>query len=129
MVMLLQKYPNKGYVVQNLGSVTLLNTDYKTLANVLAKYLALVVNRLVCDAQACSTPAELYTTTSTSRYTNSISRDIGRVGTEPDMGSVLVPLDQSKAFDRVNDLHLKTIFKVTGFQRLHCFNAQRPSSG
>ena len=49
-VVLLRKDPNKGDHIDNFRPVTLLNTDYKILAKVLAKRLALVVGRLVGDA-------------------------------------------------------------------------------
>lgn len=56
-VMLLRKVSNKRNIVDNFRSVTLLNTDYKILAKLLAKRLVLVADRLVGDTQTCINPS------------------------------------------------------------------------
>jgi hypothetical protein len=80
-VVLLRKDPNKGDHIDNFRPVTLLNTDYKILAKVLSKRLALVVGGLVGDAQTCGIPnRSIHDNLHLTRYI------IERVGKEPGMG-------------------------------------------
>ena len=110
MVVLLRKDPNKGDHIDNFRPVTLLNTDYKILAKVLAKRLALVVGRLVGDAQTCAIPnRSIHDNLHLTRYI------IERVGKEPGMGGALINLDQSKAFDRVDHQYLAAVLRAAGF--------------
>lgn len=52
-----QKASSKCEVISTLRSLTMLNTELKTLMKVLGKWLARVVGRLVSEADTCATPA------------------------------------------------------------------------
>lgn len=49
-----RKDPGRGNMISNLRPITLLNVELKILANVLAKRVPLVTEKLVGEAQTCT---------------------------------------------------------------------------
>ncbi len=83
--------------MDNFRPITLRNTDFKMLANVLAKRLARVVGSVVGDSQTCAIPGRSIDNLHLVRYI------VERVGNKkPGFGGALINLNQSKAFDRVD---------------------------
>lgn len=89
--------------------IALLNTDYKVLAIVLAKKLAIVVGELIGNAKTWAIPNR--TITSNLHPTHYI---IKRVGKELGIYGALIYLDHSKAFDKVYRRYFDTIL-AAGF--------------
>ncbi|GAB1597330.1 hypothetical protein Ahia01_000009400 [Argonauta hians] len=108
-VVLLRKDPDKGDAVENFRPITLLNADFKILARVLAKRLALVVSGLIGRAQTCAIPGRsIHDNLHLTRYI------FDRVASESGLGGALINLDQSKAFDRVDHQYLAAVLRAAG---------------
>ena len=87
--------------------ITLLNTELKILAQVLANHLRLVISDLIG-------PEQNYTVKGRSTQDNlHLVREI-REGREDDAKAALINLDQSKAFDRVDHQFLAVILEIAG---------------
>ena len=76
--------------LHNWRTITLLNTNYKILAKVLARRLSTVLDTLVSEAQTCTVPG------------------------------AIINLDQEKAFDRVNWTYLHSVLEAFGFGPYFC---------
>lgn len=99
---------DKGDKIKNLMPTTLLNTEFKILSKLLAKRLARIVQGLVWEAQSCDISGRfIHDNLHLIRYS------IERVGQTSDKGGVLVHLDQSKTFDRLNHEYLVVVLEVT----------------
>ena len=90
-------------------SITLLNTELKILARVLANRLQVVISDLIGLEQAYTVKGR-----SIQHNLHLIREVLGgiRDGTE----AALISLDQSKAFDRVDHRFLATVLETAGFQ-------------
>lgn len=96
-ITLIKKDPDKSDKIRYLRPITLLNTDLKNLAKVLAKRLARVLRGLVREAQTCAIPTRcIHNNLRLVRYS------LERVGQTSGKDGTLEHLDQSKAFDNVN---------------------------
>ena len=90
--------------------ITLLNTELKILAQVLANRLQLAI----CDLIG---PEQNYAVKGKSIQDNlHLVREVLE-GIEIDTEAALISLDQSKAFDRVDHRFLLTVLETAGFQR------------
>ena len=98
-----------GKGLDNYRPITLLNTELKILARVLANRLQLVISDLIGPEQTFAVKG------------SSIQDDLhlireGLEGIEDDTEAVLNSLDQSKAFDRVDHRFLATVLETVGFE-------------
>ena len=89
--------------------ITLLNTELKILARVLANRLQLVISDLIGPEQTFAVKGR------------SIQDNLHLIlevleGTEDGTEAALISLDQSKAFDRVDHQFLETVLETAGFQ-------------
>ena len=89
--------------------ITLLNTELKILARVLANRLQLVISDLIGPEQTFAVKGR------------SIQDNLHLIcevleGIEDDTESALISLDQSKAFDRVDHRFLATVLETAGFE-------------
>ena len=89
--------------------ITLLNTELKILARVLANRLQLVISDLIG-------PEQTYAVKGRSIQDNLHLICEVLVGIEDGMEAVLISLDQFKAFDRVDHHFLATVLETAGFQ-------------
>ena len=93
--------------------ITLLNTELKILAQVLAKRLQLVISDLIG-------PEQNYVVMGRSIQDNlHLVRQILE-GIEDDTEAALINLDQSKAFDRVDHRFLAAVLETAGFEPEFC---------
>ena len=89
--------------------ITLLNTELKILARVLANRLQLVISDLIG-------PEQTFAMKGRSIQDNlHLIREVLE-GIEDDTEAVLISLDQSKAFDRVDHRFLATVLETAGFE-------------
>ena len=89
--------------------ITLLNTDLKILAGVLANRLQLVISDLIG-------PEQTYAVKGRSIQDNlHLIREVLE-GIKDDTEAALISLDQSKAFDRVDHRFLATVLETAGFE-------------
>ncbi len=108
-VTLQRKDADKGDVIDNFRPITLLNAEFKILAKVLANRLALVVEKLVGEAQTCAIPGRsIHDNLHLVRYI------IERVSNKPGFGRAMINVDQSKAFDRVDHRYLAAVLRAAG---------------
>ena len=89
--------------------ITLLNTEVKILARVLANRLQLVISDLIGLEQN-------YTVKRRSIWDNLHVVPQILEGIEDDTEAALINLDQSKAFDRVDHRFLATVLETAGFE-------------
>ena len=93
--------------------ITLLNTELKILARVLANRLQLIISDLIG-------PDQNYAVKGRSVQDNlHLVREILE-GIKDDTEATLINLDQSKAFDWVDHRFLATVFETTGFKPEFC---------
>ena len=89
--------------------ITLLNTELKILARVLANRLQLVISDLI-------SPEQTFAVKGRSIQDNlHLIREVLE-GIEDDTEAALISLDQSKAFDRVDHRFLATVLETAGFK-------------
>ena len=101
-----------AYVWEGLDDyrpITLLNTELKILARVLANHLQLVISDLIGPEQTYAVKGR------------SIQDNLHLIcevleGIEDGTEAALISLDQSKAFDRVDHRFLATVLETAGFQ-------------
>lgn len=80
------------------------------MAKVLVKMLAILIDGLIGDVQTDTIPnRSIHDNLHLIRYF------IERVGKEPGMSVVLINLDQSKAFNRVNHQYLEAVLALASF--------------
>ena len=89
--------------------ITLLNTELKILARVLANRLQLVISDLICPEQNYAMKRR------TIQDNLHLVRHILE-GIEDDTEAALINLDQSKAFDRVDHRFLAAVLETAGFE-------------
>ena len=103
--------PKKGDLLEisNWRPVSLLNTDYKILAKVLANRLKSVINDVVQEDQSYSVPDR-------SIYDNiSIIRDSIMYANQNNLPLAICNLDQKKAFDSIDHDYLFQTLRKMGF--------------
>ena len=87
--------------ISNFRPLTMLNTDLKILAKILANRLQTVLPSLICPEQTCAVKVGL--------------SNLHLVRTKVDRNAALINLDQSKAFDRVDHAFLEAVLSAAGF--------------
>ena len=98
-----------GEGLDDYWPITLLNTELKILARVLANRLQRVISDLIG-------PKQTFAVKERSIQDNlHLIREVLE-GIEDDTEAVLISLDQSKAFDRVDHRFLATVLETTGFK-------------
>ena len=102
-----------GEGLDDYRPITLLNTELKILARVLANRLQLVISDLIG-------PEQTFAVKGRSIQDNlHLIREVLE-GIEDDTEAALVSLDQSKAFDRVDHRFLASVLETAGFQPEFC---------
>lgn len=95
--------------LKNWRPISLLNTDYKLVAKVLAKRMQRVLPVVIDEDQTCGVPGR-------SIYENLFRiRDLITHATARGANLILINLDQEKAFDRVNRTFLEKTLKKMNF--------------
>lgn len=107
MVLIPKKPVSKG--IENLRPITLLNSDYKIMARVLAKRMKMVMNSITGPYQTC-VGKDRNIQQNISEY-----RDVISTAEVCQIKCALVSLDFEKAFDRVDHRYLLKIMEVMGF--------------
>ena len=105
-VKLLRKNKHGGDGISNFRPLTMLNTDLKILAKILANRLQTVLPSLISPEQTCAVKAGL------SRDSLHLVRTIVE---KVDGNAALINLDQSKAFDRVDHAFLEAVLSSACF--------------
>ena len=106
-VKLLRKNKHGGDRICNFRPLTMLNTDLKILAKILANRLQTVLPSLICPEETCAVKGR----------TIQDSLHLVRTIVEKVDGNVaLINLDQSKAFDRVDHAFLEAVLSAAGFR-------------
>ena len=104
----LQKGEHKD--LRNWRPITLLNTDYKIIAKVMANRLGKVLNSIIDPAQtSCSIPGRCILDNVV------ITRDIIDYCEAEELQSAIINTNQEKAFDRVNHTYLNLTLGRFGF--------------
>ena len=107
-IRLLYKKDNKK-LLKNWRPISLLNTDYKLTAKVIAKRLQKVLPIIIDEDQTCGVPGRTI-------YENLFRiRDIVHQSKIRNNNLILVNLDQEKAFDRVNRRFLQRTLEKMNF--------------
>ena len=101
-VKLLRKNKYGGDGISNFRPLTMLNTDLKILAKILANRLQTVLPSLICPEQTCAVKGR------------TIQDSLHLVRTIVEKVA-LINLDQSKAFDRVDHAFLEAVLSAAGF--------------
>ena len=92
--------------ISNFRSLRMLNTDLKILAKILENRLQTVLPSLICPEQTCAVKGR---TIQDSLYL------VRTIVEKVDGNAVLINLDQSKAFDRVDHAFLEAVLSAAGF--------------
>ena len=95
--------------LRNWRPITLLNTDYKILAKVLARRLSVVVDTVVGSDPTCSIPGRCISDNI------ALARDIIDYCEQTQRPGAILNFDQEKAFDRVNCDYLHSVLRSFGF--------------
>ena len=110
-VKLLRKSKDDEDGICNFRSLTMLNTDFKILAKILAGRLQTVLAILICPEQSCAVKVR----------TIQDSLHMVRMIVEKVNGNrALINLDQSKDFDRVDHSFLKAAFSAAALGLHFC---------
>ncbi|CAE1178594.1 unnamed protein product [Acanthosepion pharaonis] len=105
-IKLLRKDKNGGDGLGNFRPLTMLNTDLKILAKILANRLQLVLSRLIGPEQTCAVKG---------RTIQDNLHMVRLILEQVDSEAALINLDQSKAFDRVDHRFLEAVLSAAGF--------------
>lgn len=89
--------------------ITLLNSDYKIAASILARRVSATLPEIVSESQNCSVPGR-------SIFSSlALTRDLFTYATRTGISGCFVSVDQAKAFDRVEHHYLLGVLKCYGF--------------
>ena len=100
--------------LKNWRPISLLNVDYKIISKVITTRLSHVLEDIVHPDQTCSVPGR-------SSFANvTLLRDVLDYIQRTDEATILVSLDQEKAFDRVNRCFLLDLLRAYGFGPQFC---------
>ena len=105
-VKLLRKNKHDGDEISNFHPLTMLNTDLRILAKILANRLQTVPPRLICPEQTCAVKG---------RTIQDSLHLVRTIVEKVDGNAALINLDQSKAFDRVNHAFLEAVLSAADF--------------
>ena len=105
-VKLLRKNKHGGDGISNFRPLTMLNTDLKILAKILANRLQTVLPSLICPEQTCAVKG---------RTIQDSLHLVRTIVEKVDGNAALINLDQSKAFDRVDHAFLEAVLSLAGF--------------
>ena len=105
-VKLLRKNKHGGDGISNFRPLTMLNTDLKILAKILANRLQTVLPSLICPEQTCAVKG---------RTIQDSLHLVRTIVEKVDGNAALINLDQSKAFDRVDHAFLEAVLSSAGF--------------
>lgn len=89
--------------------ISLLNSDYKILAAILAHRITTVLPEIISDIQTCCVPGR------TIYSSLALTRDLFTYATRTQISGIFVSLDQEKAFDRVEWNYLFAVLECYGF--------------
>ena len=103
---LLRKNKHGGDGISNFRPLTMLNTDLKILAKILANRLQTVLPSLICPEQTCAVKG---------RTIQDSLHLVCTIVEKVDGNAALINLDQSKAFDRVDHAFLEAVLSSAGF--------------
>ena len=103
---LLRKNKHDGDGISNFRPLTMLNTDLKILAKILADHLQTVLPSLICPEQTCVKKG---------RTIQDSLHLVRMIVEKVDGNAELINLDQSKAFDRVDHGFLEAVLSAAGF--------------
>ena len=106
-VKLLRKNKHGGDGISNFRPLTMLNTDLKILAKILANRLQTVLPSLICPEQTCAVKG---------RTIQDSLHLVRTIVEKVDGNAALINLDQSKAFDRVDHAFLEAVLSSAGFE-------------
>ena len=99
---------------KNWQPISLLNMDYKLSSKVITECLKAVIASIVHPDQTCGVPGR-------SIFSNlQLVRDLLDMTNKTDETGILVPLDQEKAFDRVDHEFLMRTLAKLGFRPVFC---------
>ncbi len=104
---------------RNYRPITVLNTDYKLMAKVLAARLALVAPDLIHEDQAGFVPGRHI-----SDHTRLAQTMVDYTDLCEDEGA-LVALDQEKAYDKISHMYLWAVLRRMGFPEIFICTVQR----
>ena len=105
-VKLLRKNKHGGDGISNFRPLTMLNTDLKILAKILANRLQTILPSLICPEQTCAVKG---------RTIQDSLHLVRTIVEKVDGNAALINLYQSKAFDRVDHAFLGAVLPVAGF--------------
>ena len=103
---LLRKNKHGGDGISNFRPLTVLNTDLKILAKILANRLQTVLPSLICPEQTCAVKG---------RTIQDSLHLVRTIIEKVDGNAALINLDQSKAFHRVDHAFLEAVLSAAGF--------------
>ena len=103
---LLHKNKHGGDGISNFRPLTMLNTDFKSLAKILANRLQTVLPSLICPEQTCAVKG---------RTIQDSLHLVRTIIEKVDGNAALINLDQSKAVDWVDHAFLEAVSSVAGF--------------
>ena len=105
-VKFLRKNKHGGDGISNFRPLTMLNTNLKILAKILADHLHIVQPSLICPEQTCAVKGRT--------IQNSLHL-VRTIVDKVDGNAALITLYQPKAFDRVNHGFLEAVLSAAGF--------------
>ena len=102
---MLHENKHGGDGISNFCPLTMLNTDLKILAKILANRLQTVLPSLICPEQTCAVKG---------RTIQDSLHLVRTIVEKVDGNAALINLDQSKAFDRVDHAFLEAVLSAAG---------------
>ena len=110
-VKLLRNNKHGGDGISNFRPLTMLNTDLKILAKILANRFQTILPSLICPEQTCDIKG---------RTIQDCLHLVRTIVEKLDGNAGLINLDQSKAFDRVDHAFLDSVLSAAGFGLHFC---------
>ena len=104
---LLRKNKHGGDGISNFHPLAMLNTDLKILVKILVNRLQTILPSLICPEQTCAVKG---------RTIQDSLHLVRTIIEKVDGNTTLINLDQSKAFDRVDNAFLEAVLSAAGFE-------------